>query len=435
MERRTFLSLAGSTGLVAVAGCSGVLNGDDSPPRIEADAMAEVVSDPPPDPVRPTPVQPSAAAVESSLDRGDTLLARVPESPSPEEVPDEDVRRRIVTTRERALGDRADAENAPGRFHALWETARFRQRARTAATIYEAVGSDLREDIEDERTAVERALRTQHGRLEYTGADRDRTLLLAARLEDRLTAGRRALAGGYGRSGPEPIQLGRLAGDAEYARAITDAVAHLSDRHAADVDDPADFTQTFDAALGHATEALADYVHPADQIAEQIDSAGDRPSVSHLVNTTLVTPRRFQGFTRHATRRHLAFGLDEALGLARDGRATEAALKRVENGEFPPPETVDRVREERSEALAAVEAVDVDPSEPSLPADVYARTVQLARHADENVRERVASARDEGRDVTPALPYAQYAALRARLESLPDAVAAFQGWFGRRPNP
>ncbi|WP_340100144.1 hypothetical protein [Salinibaculum salinum] len=429
MKRRQLLGLVGGTALGAAAGCSSLFDGDDADPRLDPDEVAAIVSESPPDIARPAPIQPAAGVVESGLNRGDELLARLPDSLSSEAIPDEDVRRELTQLRERARQKRTEVEAAPTDFHALREVARFRQRARNAGTTYEALDSDRRESIESERTDVERALGTQLAQVQYAGEDCDRTLLLAARLEDSLTAAQRALARSYDHDDGGAPGLGQLAADAEYARAITDTAAHLSERHSATVQTPTEFTQTFDAVLARARADLAEYVRAKESPEELADAAADRSDVARLVDIAQVSPERLQQLNEHAQRRQLALALDSALDMAMEGRALEAILSRLNDDDFPPPETADRVREERDAALTAAENIDIDPAEQSLGADIYVRTVQWAHLIDESLLESVSRAREEDRDVNPSLYYAQYANLHARLDSLPAAIDAFQRWF------
>lgn len=432
MHRRQFLGLVGGIGLVATAGCSSVRDGDDSSPSLDPDEVAALVSEPPPRLTRPAPVQPAAAAVESALDRGDSFLEAVPDPLPRETVPGDELRGKLGERRERARLAREEVEAAPDEFRALWETGRFRRRARTVGAAYEAVDTDIRGEIEDERTEVERAVGTELAQVPYTGEGLERTLLLATRLEESLTGVQRALARSYERTEgePEPLRTGRLAGDAEFGRAVTDAVSHLAERHGRMVQEPGEFTQAFDAALARAEGRLLES-RVVESPEELVESATDRRGVFYLVDSVLVGPQDLRDFQDRVQRRQLATSLDTALELETRSRALDSILSRLDEGGFPPPETVDRVREEREAALAAVAEVDIDPATRSLAADRYVRTVQRAHRIDENLLERVERGREENRNVDPSLCYAGYARLRARLVALPDAVDAFQGWFDR----
>lgn len=420
-SRRAVLAGFGATIAGSLAGCTVFSDEDDSPPLIAPTSIGRVLSESAPDVERPAPVQPSATAIEAGLDRCDELLASVPASVSPDEVPNGVVREDIETTRERALERRESVSTAPDRFRALTTLRNARRSAREAATAFEAVEDDLVDDVETERNTLHTTVGTRVTQIEYEGEDIERTLLLAVRLEDALTSARRRVQRGLRTTDPGVLDVGDLAGDVEFAAATLDAVDALVDQHVERTEDSIAFGDAFERALDTSVRSLSRADVP-DQETTPEQLVGDRAArrdVNALITEALrsVTGQRDDIVTEFEEGR-LASGLDRAFVLERDLRALDAVVERVVDGEFPELDGPERLRSERDAAIAAIESVPVSTSEQSLAGDVFARTLERLHWIDDEVQRHV----DRDRDVDLTWEYAQYAHVRARLEAVPDVA-------------
>ncbi|AUX08665.1 hypothetical protein AArcSl_1027 [Halalkaliarchaeum desulfuricum] len=427
-SRRSLLAAIGTAATVGLAGCS-AFESDESLPAFEPEAMVDVLSTPAPEYRRPAPVQPSAAAIDAGLERGDGFLDSIPDEVTAETVPDEDLHEHIDVQSERARTQREDVEEAPDRFRALEEVRQYRRYARRAAATYEAAAAGpgewdrLRESLEAERNDARSRAKRRLAAVEYVGDHPDRTLLLTVRLEEMLTA---ALRLGRRRPGERaPVHtLADLARRTERLRTSVDAAEELRTRHVERSDEATDFTTWFDIALERSLRP-PDLVRVHDEDATPADVVGgqaDRPEVRHAIALALGIPGDFDDVDRHANRGTLALGLEGVLELERDARAFETVTGRIEDREFPRPESIDRVREEREATIEAAHQAanqaEIDPSEPSLGADVFVRTCGWIDSTDQSIRRDID--RDQSSDL--GFQYAQYANARARIEALPSAI-------------
>lgn len=417
--RRTVLAGLGTALAGGVAGCNALEDGEGEPVRFEPSEIETVLVEPVPAVERPTPVRPSAAAVEAGFDRCGDLLSSVPASLTAADVPNGVVRTKVEDARDRAVEYRDDAETAADRFQALDSLRRAREYAREAAATLAVVDEDPVPTLEAERSDLRTALGTRLSEVSYEGTDPSRTLLLAVRVEEYLTDARRRTRRGL-RANPNAIDVGEFAADVELAGATLDAVDALTAAQRARTGDPRDFRDRFETAIETSRSALDDVPDRETSAADLVGDAAERVSVTYLLDEALRAVRdAAERLPAAAEDDRLALALDHAVALERDRQALDATVARIDDGEFPELTSIDQVRTEREAALAAAEAVPVPASDPSLAGDVFVRTLRRLRWTDRNLRRDV----DRGRESPLRREYGVYAYHRARLEALPDAIA------------
>lgn len=425
--RRGLLAGLGTVALTSVAGCSALdREGDDAPPRLEPEEVEAVLETAAPDVRRPAPVQPASQAIEDGLSRFDDLVDAVPESISREQIPNGVVRQEVERARQDAIDAREAVDAEPDRLRALKAVGTAREYAREAAVGFEAVREDLAADVEAERNEARTAVGTRLAQVEYAGDDRERTLLLAFRLEELLTEVRRRLTYGLRPTEPNALDVAEAAGDVEYGVATIDTVEALEARHAATVDDWIDFATTAAGALESTMVSLGRAGLPdSDTSAEEV--LGDEPErrdLQFLAGNAIGAVSRWQeNLSSDLHEGRFASGIERAIRLERDARALDTVVQRIDGGDVPEPETADPIREEREAALAAAEALPTSASEPSVAGDVVARLLQTVEQADGELERAL----ERDTDVDLSREYAIYVHLRARLEELPDAVETVRG--------
>lgn len=434
MNRRQFIAAAGTAGLAAVAGCLGVSGDEDSAPRLDPAEMATVLSEESQlDMHRPVPVQPTASFIQTGLERGDGFLDRVPEPIPAERVSERAVRDRIADHRERALERRnsADAESEP--FHAIEPLTHYQRWARRTETAFQATQEDILADVESEREETQQAVGTALANVAYEGDDRSRTLLMTFRVERMLTAGQGRLRRNERLEGHEPLVVGRLASDAEYARTTTDAATHLLARYSDELTEPTSFTPVFDRTVMRSRNAVRNRVgasHVGRDPEDVVSATADRDDLSQLLSLAQrAVADGFEQIRDYENRRHLALAADSALGTERDVRALEVTVERMETEAFPEPTSAEPIRAEREAAIDAARKLDIDLTTPSLSADFVVRTLEQLVRVDDQLQRRIDDARERELEMDPGFPYREYAHLRAQIEALPDAIRAFEDLF------
>ncbi|WP_254768002.1 hypothetical protein [Salinilacihabitans rarus] len=439
-RRRAFLAgLAASAG-VALAGCSEVRPSEtDSTTFTAADAEAVLADAPSPPAVKwPVPVRPERGAREAAIERVDELLADVPESLGPDDVPNGVVRESIAEHRDDAVRTRGEAADATGDdlYHALRDLREARESARASSTTLRAIDEEMEalvDDLATERETVRSAIEDRRGGIEYRGDDADDGRLRAAlyyqQLEsdlDRATASldRR-------RVDANVIEVGETAGDVEFATATADVWDHFEERYEAGLDDATTFEPIFEAALDRSIDRAAAVDFPEQDGEEWYDAVG----VGDLDDDRLeFTLWRFGGSVVDArdgteTARadgDLGTGLYRALEFERTYRAFERLRDRMAEGTVAAPSDVAEIRDERERAIEAAAAAreELPVSEPSPGSYALSETLRSFEWIDGTVRR----AADHDPEVVVSIDkeYGRYARLRAELEVLPEAVAAFR---------
>lgn len=425
--RRGVLSGLGTVALASVAGCNVLNRGqDDSPPRLEPDAVETILDMSAPDVRRPAPVQPSSEAIEAGLTRSSELLAAVPESISSDEIPNGVVRQGVESAHKDALDAREEVEVAPDRLRALEAVRTAREHAREAAVGFESVREDLAADVEAERNETRTAIGTRLAQVEYAGEDRERTLLVAFRSEEFLTNARRRITHGPRTADPSALDVADVAGDVEYASATIDLVEELTDRHADAATDPVDFTTSAAGALQASMAAIGRAGVPdSDTSVEDVfGEEPDRRDLQYLAANAISAVGQWrEALSTELDEARFASGLERAIRLERDAKALDTVIDRIDGGDVPEPESAEPVRDEREAALAAVDDVPISPSEPSLAGDVLAQLLQRLTFVDAELDRYL----DRDTDVALSREYASYVHLRARIEALPDTIEAVRG--------
>lgn len=431
--RRGLLAGLGTAAVAGVAGCS-VLDrdgGGDGPLRLEPTAIETILEPTAPEVRRPAPHQPGAEAIEAGIARYEELIDAVPESISPEEVPNGVVREEIEDARIDAVDARAAVEAEPDRLRRLDGLRTARKSAREAAVGFEAVRNDLTAEIRLERRETRTDVGVHLAQVAYAGEDRGRTLLFAFRLEELLTDARRQLTHGHGfrPSDPNALEVAEAAGDVEYAAATKEMAEALTARHTATVDDPVDFAEPAAAALQSSMVALgrADLPDSRTSIEEVFGEEPERRDLQYLASNATSAVRRWQEhLSTELSEGRFATGLEGAIRFQRDAAALDTVRRRIRGDDIPTPESAAPIRAEREAALKAAEAVPASPSEPSLASDVVAQLHRELARLDGEIEQRYI---ERDADATLTREYARYVLLRARFEALPDAIEAVRDRF------
>ncbi|WP_226482962.1 hypothetical protein [Natrinema amylolyticum] len=194
------------------------------------------------------------------------------------------------------------------------------------------------------------------------------------------------------------------------------------------LDEPTDLAPVFDAAL----EAATDRVEAADLPTRRTDrdwlDGVDAELDDHLEGALwrVADPvsSAESGLREAIEDGRLGIGLQEAVRFEQRYRALERVRDGIEDGTVSVPDTVDEIRAERTAAIDAAASVRESLTYPSLGTDVLAETLRSLEWTDERVRR----AADDDADTAVSLgdEYGEYVRLRAQLEVLPDAVAAFR---------
>lgn len=443
-RRRQFLAGLGAVSGVAVAGCSDLplLSDDASVSFTAADADTVLAdADATPTVEWPAPVRPAPSALDATLERIDDLLADVPETLGPEDVPNGVVRESIAEQRDDAASVRTEATDATGDglYRGIRDARGGRESARASLTTLLAIDEEreaLVEEFADEREAVRSPVRDRLEAIDYRGDDTERGRLRAAlyyqQRESDLTRADGILERWTADPEQNVVDLGDAAGDLEFATATLECWDHLEARYEADLDDgdgATDLESVFDDALAQSIDR-AEAVDVPDQERDDWAEAVGIDALDHggLEQTAWrfgrsVTDAR-EGIEAALDGGRLGTGLERAIGFEQAYRGFERFRGRIDDGTIAAPETADTIRTERERALeaAATAREEIPVSEPTLGAYVLGETLQSLAWVDETVRR----AADNDPEVVVSLTseYGEYARYRAELEVLPAAVDA-----------
>ncbi|WP_222919063.1 hypothetical protein [Natrinema sp. SYSU A 869] len=202
----------------------------------------------------------------------------------------------------------------------------------------------------------------------------------------------------------------------------------LDERYRDRLDEPADMSSVFDAAL----EASIDRVDVADLPAQRNDrdwlDGVDSDLDDHLerVLWRIVDPvlSARNGLREAIEDGRLGIGLHEAVRFEQRYRALERVRDGIEDGTVSVPDTVDEIRAERTAAIDAAASVRESLPYSSLGTYVLAETLRSLEWTDEQIRR----AADNDADTAVSLgdEYGEYVRLRSQFEVLLDAVTAFR---------
>ncbi len=429
LDRRTLLGTVG-TGLAAsFAGC-GFLGGNaDDPVELDPDDLREALSTPTPEYTTPVPVTPAQSAIRASLDRTDELLAAVPADLTPSDVPNGAIRQRIQETRESAVEERERATERDSAYRRLRRTRYARRDAAEAAVAFKAVeGETTLEEVRAERDALSETVTADLDDVAYVGGDWERTLYVTQRLEYDLLGASRWLDYHLRAVDPSALDVGKLGGRVEYARATSAVVEHLSDRHRARSGTQR-FGDTFERALDGTIERASERSLPerGDEPADLVETeVGDGPRSIVLDYCLRELLDSEAGLRDRLADRRLAAGLQRAYSFERDYRACERIRARI--GDVETLDGVDPLWEARERAIRLVTEVGVDPEMPTLPAAMLSRLADRIGDIDDDVR-RTLDSEDEVCADDLEWPYADYVWVGEQLRALPDAVDAMASRF------
>ena len=439
-HRRRFLAGLAAGAAVVGAGCNGRPWDDDEAgattfTRSEADS---VLDEPAPAVDRPVPVEPTPKSIENERSRVDDLLAAVPDSLGPEDVPNGVVRASIADRRDSALEYRTETVDATGaeRYHALRTARDAREAARASATTLAAIDADREEllsELADERRALRSTLESRLEEVAYRGEDdadgRLRGALFYADLEDDLETAERRVDRWDVDAASNVIDVGAGAGDLEFVTATTTVWNHCIDRYESVTDDRVDLESAFVDALDASVDR-ADGVDLPDQgeddwlealVDGEVEQGFDQTLLWDAVRPVYRGEDRLRDALEDG---RLGPGLAAALRFEQEYRAFEVVRDRFEDGELTAPETIDTIRTQRTAAISAAESATEAVTRPSLGVARLADTVRSLEWTDEAIRRQADG--DPEVNVTLGSEYSEYACLRARLEVLPGAVEAFR---------
>ncbi|EMA30917.1 hypothetical protein [Halobiforma nitratireducens] len=449
-SRRAFLTGVGTATGAVLAGCSELPGMDDSDTSVqfaasEVDDVLVETELTPPEVRWPVPVEPAPAAVDDALERVASLVAEVPESLTPDDVPNGVVRAEIGEQRDEATARRDELADATGtdRYRAYRQSREAREAARHAATSWLAIGADREElvaELRDEYSAARTETQDRYRAIDYrgpeTGEGRLRTVLYAFRRESDLRSGTRTLERWGVSASDDVLETGESASTLEHTTATVDVWDHLEERYRSQYggDDAADLAPVFEGALEQSIEAAdaADVPRQNDGWLEEIGLGDLDDSILEFLVWRAGQPidRARDGMADARDDADWATGLYRALEFEVAYRALETVRDRVADGELAEP-TVEDVLAERSAALEAAETVRNSEiageraTAPSLGAYALAERLRSVGWVDDGVRR--AADRSPDTNVSLRSQYRDYVRYRAQLEALPDALEAFRG--------
>jgi len=379
-SRLTRRGLLAAAGMSAVAGCSSVdsiaggrdasIRGYDLP-----DVDAESVPEPVVAPSVPVAIDP--AYFVDSRDRATELLAELPTPLGPTAVPNGHVRKHLTDAADTATDHLDDARTARTDLVALQAFRGAREHARYAAAGWAVANSGLSpgslQRAHQQIAAEAQSTRDAHA---YVGADPVRAALVHARIE-------RWLHRAADSSPPRTRDEGELLTVAEWGETVEAARAHLEDADHLD----AQYGATLPDDVGTVEEALT---RAADTLA-----AAARSRRSDLPPEP--TPEEWGLAERvvHDLRRDLDRGpyrIDDADGPASavvdlvarlaEFRALDRIQERVDTGAVASAESAEAVRDARTTAYDALDAVLADSPDQDLARTVLSDVSWRVSHAD-----------------------------------------------------
>ncbi|GGM62410.1 hypothetical protein J2752_001518 [Halarchaeum rubridurum] len=425
-SRRGVLAATGAALTASLAGCGGLLGGDEAPPDYDADALAATL-DPLPDAPVGVPVQPSREHVADARERVRTLRAG-----DVSRVPNAVVRDRLAEKSESAR--EALAEQSSNRLDAVSGLAYPRGEAMFVHAGLAAFDGELTAaDVAARRERVTAALAAFESERRYVGGD-DPVAALVEHVE--IGSWRADAASVLSSTEPDALdprndvlRVGTRAKDVEWGRAALADARRLAAHYRGTLAEPVDHRGRFAAAAAALAGALpADVTDRPDL--NDVGAGMDREIAGTAAATLLRDLRRSRW--RHAT--DVADERDAgryplAVTAAMHALVEEAALAdaraAIRDGAYARPETVDAIAAERDAAVGALRELRQTGPEPlasRIAASVHARL----RWTDRDVRDARDGVSDGylADDVYADYGYARRVAAAAPpvLERVADAV-------------
>lgn len=430
--RRSVLAGLGAGATTTLAGCS-LLGESDERVEFDTDAVATIPSASVEESPIPVPVSPDQSAVEAGVDRVDELLAVVPEEISPDQIPNEAIRREITEQRRDAVQERQNVEAAPSTYHALVETESARQDAMEATAAFRATqDEETLDEVRQQQETVRDRTSTALGNVDYAGEDRERALYVADRVESVYTGALSWLESERRTLERSALTVGDVAGRVEYARASLDVGSHLTARHEARLSERQSFESIFEPALNRSVEALDDEqlpnreTRPSDVVDADIE---ETPALDVLYNALSGVSFYENSLREASSNGYLGEGIAAAYNFERDRRAYTTLRERIENGDFQTFEELDRLSQARQRAVDALDAIPYDTTAPSLPAAMAVRTRNQIAETDQKVADELDRQGDTVAAGSLLSEYAEYVWTAARLTAVPDAVETVNSRF------
>ncbi|NLV02845.1 hypothetical protein [Haloferax volcanii] len=448
--RRDVLASLAGVGVAGLAGCTaldaGESDSDDS--ALDPAALREVMElGSPAFPARvPAPI--AESYLEQSRGRAPELLDSVPETMSPEEVPNEGVRNVYAEAYADATAalERTTADESP------FETLQGLRYARGAAAMvkgtYDAAVGDLTEaDVRDEAESARADIESFRLGTRYLGDEPDRALVVYEAVENLVAGAVRSLdnADEYGRYADSAPRVGELLDAVESARASLDGARHVRDRYLASIADPIDFTDAFAStasSLGGVTEdRRAEYPEERGLEAvvagegfdlEQLEST---PAKDLLVETFVEVERGLRDAREGLQNDRFATALVGAHTAETHRRAFEDAVTAVKRGRYESAESAAAVRDAKLGALEALEAARSNGSNPHLTRRALVDIAHMVDRGDGYFRDDYY---EDGDPRAARNALAQYATTEFAARETPDVsawvlgtLAAERGGVGR----
>jgi hypothetical protein len=426
--RRSVLLAAGLG--VGLSGVFALDDGRPAEPDVSYDAgeMRRVVDIGTPTIPRTFPIEIGADHVAANRDRARSLLASAPETP---DIPNEAAAREYTERYEEAVEALERAADAPTPYERLDDLQSARWFAADVSAVFAAFeGEVTRADVLARREPVRERLARLRDRWRYVGDDLAVALSVHRELESRVDDAERTLDRAAGDGRPDEnrvLHVGSIAGTVERARTAAENATYYYDRFVDSLADRRPLGGVFDRA---AEVLVADVTArcPAPR-SDGWESRFDR-DLAHTVARPLLRGAFSEVDWRcrnaEEAREHegVATAVLTAATLDRDLRALDRVQRAVGRGRYGVPRSVDPVRRERLDALAAIETAR--DAAPESVASGWARgAVGDVQLGDRELTRAVEHDRLDADEVAEAT--ASYAWGRARSEATPGALSRLTG--------
>jgi len=389
--RRRFLALAGTASLAGCTDLRGLLRDTPEPVPLEGAALRAVADREAPSIPETVPVDVADDHLASSTATAREHLDPVPSPLDASAVPNGAIRQELVEGREEATEALAASAGAASPLEAMDELRHARQHARFVAAGWASVEAGLTyEDVLDDRSPVGDAVDRFRSRWRYVGADPVRASLVHLCIQERVRYVLHHVDDREPRIGPghsSPLEVGRLAGGLEAARASLADATHVHDRFTASLDEERSLRERFRSA---ATTLAARVRTRLDTVPE-----GDHHEPSSYVDRDVDEAVAVTGLGDLARSLHFADGGADTLARgefpwAIHGahqtlvwrRAFRSLRRRIEDGEHATVEAADDVGAIRAAAVTAIDEAATAGSNPRLNHSVLARVARIVAEAD-----------------------------------------------------
>ncbi|WP_318566818.1 hypothetical protein [Salinigranum marinum] len=392
------------------------------------DALRGVVDIGTPTIPRTFPVEIGADHVAANRNRARSLLASAPETP---DIPNEAAAREYTERYEEAVEALERAHDAQSPYERLDDLQSARWYAADVSAVYAAFeGEVTREDVLARREPVRERLAGLRDRWRYVGDDLAVALSVHRELESRVDYAERTLERVERDGRPDEnhvLHVGSIAGTVELARTAAENATYYYDRFVEGLAAPRPLGGVFDrTARVLVADATAQCPDPR---SDGWESRFDR-DLAHTVARPLLRGAfsevewRCRDADEARERQGVATTVLTAATLDRDLRALDRVRRAVDRGRYGVPRSVDPVRREKLDALAAVETAR--DAAPESVASGWARgAVGDVQFGDRELTSAVEHDRLDADQVAEAT--ASYAWGRARSEVTPGALSRLTG--------